>query len=424
MCQKEYRMHTARILAKSGLKQAQIAAQLGVSDRMVRKYLKEDYLPKERKARQSLLDPFKCTISSVLEEDHFYNIEVLADRLRAMGYQGGMTILRDYAAAIRTDLITRAVMRFETEPGRQAQVDWKECGRWTIDGQERKVYAFVMLLGYSRRAYVRFTTSMKSPVLLACHSKAFAWFDGVPAEILYDNMKTAWLADGSGWRVQPALLSYASQVGFAPRRCQVRRPQTKGKVERFIGYLGNHFLPVARDAGLSSLDDLNAAVMDWLAKVDQETLRDFFETRAERFECEKNHLRPWVPEAAPDIRARYDLQVSREGLVTFESNRYSVPAALIGKTVLLRHDPLGRTATLYDGPRELYGLTLLPAGGHGRLVRTQDADDLRARWDRENRRLTRSPASAPPVTDTPPARSDIDVQTRHPSSYEQLLEGA
>jgi len=417
-------MHTARILAQSGLKQAQIAAQLGVSDRMVRKYLKEDYRPKERKPRVSLLDPFKDTIASVLQDDHFYNIEVLADRLRAMGYQGGMTILRDHAAVIRTDLITKAVRRFETEPGRQAQVDWKECGRWTLDNQEQKIYAFVMLMGYSRKAYVRFTTSMKSPVLLACHSKAFEWFNGVPAEILYDNMKTAWIADGDGWRVQPALLSYASQVGFAPKRCQVRRPQTKGKVERFIGYLGNHFLPQARNTGHSSLNDLNNAVMDWLEKVDQETLRDFFETRAERFECEKIHLRPWLPEAAPDIRASHDLQVSREGTVTFETNRYSVPASLIGKMVLLRHDPLGRAATIYHGAKDLYTLTLLSPSGHGRLVRRQDADDLRARWERENKRLKQDNGATSPSRDTPHAQADIDVQTRHPGSYEQLLEGA
>lgn len=417
-------MHTARILAQSGLKQAQIAAQLGVSDRMVRKYLKEDYRPKERKTRQSLLDPFKDTIASVLEDDHFYNIEVLAERLRAMGYQGGMTILRDHAAAIRSDLITKAVKRFETEPGRQAQVDWKECGYWTLEDQERKIYAFVMLLGYSRKAYVRFTTSMKSPVLLACHSKAFEWFNGVPAEILYDNMKTAWLADGGGWRVQPALLSYAAQVGFAPKRCQVRRPQTKGKVERFIGYLGNHFLPQARAKGLSILDDLNDAVLDWLAKVDQETLREFFETRADRFESERIHLRPWVPEAAPDIRASHDLQVSREGTVTFETNRYSVPAALIGKLVLLRHDPLGRAATIYQGGKELYSLTLLPPGGHGRLIRRQDADDLRARWERENKRLVKDLVSTTSSKEAPHSKADIDVQTRHPASYEQLLEGA
>jgi len=417
-------MHVARILANNGHKQTEIAQQLGVSDRMVRKYLRPEYQPKARKARPSQLDPFKTIIDSVIEENPFYNITVLAERLRKQGYQGGMSILRDYAAIIRTANITKAVYRFETEPGRQAQVDWKECGKWLIDGEERKVYAFVMLLGYSRKPFVHFTTAMTSSVLLAAHSKAFGYFQGVPSEILYDNMKTAWLADGEGWKVNPKLLEYAGQIGFKPLRCQVRRPQTKGKVERFIGYLGNHFLPEARDAGLANLDDLNAAVMGWLAKVDQEELREFCETRSERFEKERACLQPWMPEAAPDIRASQDLLVSREGTVTYETNRYSVPAELIGKMVCLRHDPLGRLADIYFDGKELYRLTLLPAGSRGRLVRPLDADSLRARWERENRRLAVKAKATVLPEEPPSAIAIVEVETRHPACFDRMLEGA
>lgn len=424
MCQKECRMHLARILANSGHKQTEIAQQLGVSERMVRKYLRPDYQAKARKARPSQLDPFKSIIGSVLEENPFFNIVVLAERLRMQGYQGGMSILRDYAATVRTACITKAVLRFETEPGRQAQVDWKECGRWLIDGEERKVYAFVMLLGYSRKPFVLFTIAMTSPVLLAAHSKAFEYFQGVPAEILYDNMKTAWLADGEGWKVNSKLLEYAGQVGFKPLRCQVRRPQTKGKVERFIGYLGNHFLPMVRAAGVSNLDDLNAAVIDWLAKVDQEELREFCETRGDRFEKERACLRPWITEAAPDTRARQDLLVTREGTVTFETNRYSVPADLIGKMVCLRHDPLGRAAVIYHEGKELYRLTLLPAGGRGCLIRTQDAEGLRSRWERENQRLRVTGKAVPHPSEPPHVHVVVEVDTRHPECYDQLLEGA
>ncbi|GAB1483262.1 hypothetical protein MASR2M78_20780 [Treponema sp.] len=337
--------------------------------------------------------------------------------------QGGMSILREYAAKVRKSLVTKAVRRFETEPGRQAQVDWKECGRWVIDGVERKVYAFVLLLGYSRRAYVQFTTSMKSPVLLACHSKAFSWLGGVPAEILYDNMKTAWLADGGGWHVQPKLLAYAGHIGFNPLRCQVRRPQTKGKVERFIGYLGNHFLPLAREASCQSLDKLNNAVMGWLTTVDQAVLREFWETRSERFEQEKACLRPWIPEAAPDIRASYDLHVSREGTVTFETNIYSVPADLIGTLVCLRHDPLGCSATLSVGGQELYSFDLLPPDQRKRLIRPEDADSLRQRWERENHRSL--PISIPEKEGiTEHTKHEVIVQIQHPSRYDEFLEGA
>jgi transposase len=90
--------------------------------------------------------------------------------------------------------------------------------------------------------------------------EAFRYFGGITREILSDNMKTAWLNRGGLWEANPALLEFASSCGFMPKRCQVRRPQTKGKVERFIGYLGNHFLPLARGMDILGLDDLNGAV--------------------------------------------------------------------------------------------------------------------------------------------------------------------
>lgn len=185
-------MHYARILAEDGHSQREIATRLGVSDRMVRKYLKPDFGQTTPKQQTSLLDPFKSTIKMIIEESPFFNLVVLYQRLQKQGYQGGMTILRVYAATIRNEVLTKAVLRFESELGRQAQVDWKECGTWLLDGQAHKVYAFVMLLGYSRKPFVLFTTSMTSPVLLAAHNQAFSYFNGVPAEILYDN--------GNGWQ--------------------------------------------------------------------------------------------------------------------------------------------------------------------------------------------------------------------------------
>jgi len=166
---------------------------LGVSDRMVRYYLKPKPAAQPRK-EHSLLDPFRDYITAKLEETPGCNLVVLRKDLASQGYAGGMTILRVFGKQIRDDVVKRAVIRFETFPGQQAQVDWKEVGLWDIDGVPRKVYAFVMLLGYSRRAYVHFTRDMKSPTLPACHVEAFTYFGGVVHEILYDNMKTAWLS--------------------------------------------------------------------------------------------------------------------------------------------------------------------------------------------------------------------------------------
>ena len=240
MFQKDYQMYTARIMAMNGHSQKFIAQQLGVTDRTIRNYLNPEYGSHSKKKRSSILAAYYPIIDEKLGENPYFNLVCLNERLQNSGYQGGMTILRDYARTIRKDLITKAVLRFETEPGRQAQVDWKECGKWLIDGVEQKLYAFVMLLGYSRKPFVLFTLDMTLPT---AHVMAFNWFGAVPHKILYDNMKTAWINKGGVWCANPKLLELASLCGFEPKRCRVRRPQTKGKVERFIGYLAHNFLP-------------------------------------------------------------------------------------------------------------------------------------------------------------------------------------
>lgn len=222
---RKVRMHQAEVLRNAGHKQQEIAEILGVSDRMVRYYLNPQPQP-EPEPKHRLLDPYKEYITAKLDHTPHYNLMVLRKELQKLGYTGGMTILRGFAKEVRDEAVKRAVIRFETMPAQQAQVDWKEAGTWNIDGVPRKVYAFVMLLGYSRRAYVRFTLDMKSPTLLACHLEAFKYFGGITREILYDNMKTAWLNRGGTWEVQSALFAFAAQCGFEPKRCQVRRPQT------------------------------------------------------------------------------------------------------------------------------------------------------------------------------------------------------
>lgn len=407
-------MHQAIILAESGHKQCAIAERLGVSPRMVRYYLADKGVVKEPHPRPSKLDPFKPFAESLLQEDPFYNLTVLFERLQLQGYRGKLSILRAWANVIRRGLILKAAIRFETEPGQQAQVDWKEAGVWNLDGVPTKVYAFVMLLGYSRRPFVWFTTSMKSPVLLACHVKAFEAFGGIPHEILYDNMKTAWLYDGENWVVNPKLLELASCIGFTPKRCQVRRPQTKGKVERFIQTLGNSFLSWAREEGLESLDALNEKVNFWLTGLGSKPLRDFLETRDERFAAEVGNLIPYRPEAIPDLRELVVLTVSREGRVTFESNRYSVPARFLGLNLTLKLDRLTGRADLTDGYTVVRSLEISPKGGRQVKDRLSDRTELIKRWETEN---LPQPTAAPP-----PAVIDVPLlEIRHPGYYDKIM---
>lgn len=423
MCQKEVNMHLARILVRDGHTQEEIARRLGVTDRTVRNYLNRAKNARARKQRVSKLENYYAIIDDALKDNPFTNLVVLFERLQRSGYTGGLTILRDYARRERKRLISRAVRRFETEPGCQAQVDWKECGRWVIDGRERKLYAFVMLLGYSRKPFVLFTTEMTLPTLLAAHLSAFAWFDAVPREILYDNMKTAWNYSNHTWNVNPGLLELASACGFTPRRCQVRRPQTKGKVERFIGYLAHNFLVREQVLSLGSMAELNEAVSQWLSGLDLKQVKGVRKTRIERFEEEKPFMHPWIPSAAPDVCLRKELMVSREGTIRYETNRYSLDASLIGQMVTLKVDTLTRQAKVFHDGALQRSFPLLPKGDHACDIRKEDRESLMARWLRENRstgdRNNHQQETKQDDRSDHPDR-DIEVEIRHPEVFDRL----
>lgn len=230
----------------------------------MRNYLNNPATPRKIPKRKSLLDAFKPFIKSIIKDQPFYNCMILYDRLKRKGtkekYQFYVITSR---GGIRKEILREAVIRFKTELGRQAQVDWKEYRRNTGTGRKEKFYAFVITFGYSRKSCLLPTKSMKQSLFEACRVKAFEYFGGVPKEILYDNMKTAFVCDPEG-RFHPhkRLLSLANHYGFVPKRCQIRRPQTKGKVERTIGYLGGNYWTRVKDLDLT-VKELNETVLAW-----------------------------------------------------------------------------------------------------------------------------------------------------------------
>lgn len=405
-------MLEARLLQAKGLTQKEIAETIGKSERTVRYYLKQTPRPRKNPRRGSRVDPYKPMIDQILEENPSYNSEILFERLSKMGYTGKISVMKDYVALVRKKLTLQAVIRFETEPARQAQVDWKEFGKQIVDGVETKLYAFVMVLGYSRKVYVRFTTRMDQATLLACHILAFEYFGGVPHEILYDNMRTAFTWDQEGvFKPTLRLLALAIHYGFSPKRCRVRRPETKGKVERTIGYLGNNFWP-RMDGTRLSLEELNTDVMSWLSHIDVKPLSGFNESRLERFAREKPLLKS-LPATEFDARREIPLGVNRESMITYETNRYSVPPEFIGQLLTLKVDPLSHDAEIF-GPRgSLRRFSLKPAGARERVFFPEDHELVRRRWDHDRRiiALRRIPRRRHTLT------NQVDVEVRSPAAY-------
>jgi transposase len=413
---KEHIMLEARILQREGKKQVEIAEILGVCERTVRNHLKAMPAAREKPKRGSKVDIFKTIIDAILDANPSYNGELIFEKLQKLGYGGKISVMKDYVASVRRTLQLQAVMRFETEPGFQAQVDWKEFGKQIVDGRATKLYAFVMVLGYSRKAFVLFTTRMDSATLLACHALAFAYFGGVPHEILYDNMKTAFQPDAEGvWRPTKKLLALAVHYGFSPQRCRIRRPETKGKVERTIGYLDNNFWP-RMDAETLSLAGLNDQVRGWLAMVDAKRLSGFEESRGERFAREQAMLQ--TPSLLPfDARRDIPVLVNRESLIRHETNSYSVPPELIGRMLTLKVHPFESSAEVLGPEGSIRRFPLSPDGAKVTHFFPEDREAIRKRWDADRARMAR-------VRKPRPARIRMlqpEVEVRPTSSYEALF---
>jgi hypothetical protein len=257
---------------------------------------------------------------------------------------------------------------------------------------------------------------MDQATLLACHVLAFIYFGGVPREILYDNMRTAFQPDQEGnWRPTKRLAALAVHYDFVPKRCRVRRPETKGKVERTIGYLDRNFWP-RMDGEPLSLSLLNERVQEWLEAICDKRLDDLGESRADRFGREAPSLKP-LPEGRFDVRHVVPVVVSRESTIRYETNRYSVPPEHIGATALLYVHPLSRLAELVVGERSVRSFPLARPGSRSSVSFDEDRAALAKRWNDDRTRLAiaRVPRKRRP-------RTLVEVAVRSPSSYEAFAE--
>lgn len=237
-------------------------------------------------------------------------------------------------------------MRFETEPGQQVQFDWAHFGQIFHEGRWRKLYGFLMTLGYSRAIYLEFTVSMDIEHFLQGQINAFRYFGGVPEEVLVDNLKSAVLwREGTkvGWN--PRYLDFAAHYGFIPSACWPYRPQTKGKVEKTVGYVRGNFW-----AGIhfTDLADLNEQARVWIDEVANRRLHQT--TRAipfERLVEERRHLTPIEAVAPYDPSYISQRKVTHDCLISYQGVRYSVPHSYVGKTVTVREPVEGGVLRIY-----------------------------------------------------------------------------
>lgn len=296
-----------QILKKHGNSIRSIAKALGLSRNTVRKFLREERQPPKygpRKKTPSKLDPYKDYILNRIKQAEPYSIPatVLLTEIQDIGYKGKITILRDFLQANKKPA-KGSIIRFETLPGLQAQVDWTTL--------RKGLYAFVMILGFSRLAYVEFVEDTQVDQLLKCHENAFEYFGGICHNLLYDNMKTVVIQrDKYGYGkhgFQKTFWDFAKHWGFIPRLCRPYRAQTKGKVERFIGYMKHNFYyPLITKEDDMELASLNFEVKKWLSHIAAKRfLKERQATPEQLFAKETSHLLPLASTYQPKKTESY-----------------------------------------------------------------------------------------------------------------------
>ncbi len=331
-----------RQLYRQGVSITEIRRMTGLSRDTIRKCLSEkpegspQYGP--RSARASKLDPFKEYLEK-RRQAGVWNAVVLLRELRSRGYTGGYTLVKEYLEPLRESARVVAVRRFETGPGQQAQFDWGELGRLEHGGETRKLYCFVMTLGYSRAMFADVATHQRLETLLRLHEQAFCALGGVCEEILYDWMKTVALGRDDRGEIlwNKGFADFAGYWGYQPRLCREYRPQTKGKIENGVGYLKKNFLPEVIGWETGTEAEVRGALYGWVdtvanLRVHGTTYRRVDEAWAE----ERGHLTPIGGRPAYPYLPMTLRKVSRDAYVSYCASRYSAPWELAGRNVQVR----------------------------------------------------------------------------------------
>ncbi len=317
---------------KKGLSYAEIARKHHIDPRTAKKYAESPEKPVYTltEPKPSKLDPYKHLIDMWLEEAPYSAVRIL-EKLQEQGCDCKYTIVRQYVATKKSDLNEKATVRFETVPGLQGQVDWGFFENYTVyeNGEYKKLYCFLMILGYSRMRYIEFVTDMSTTTLIQCHINAFRYFGGYPEEILYDNMKQVVvkrMMKQSDSELNKQFEDFAGFYGFKPVLCRPYRGQTKGKVERTVRYVRENFM-----VGIQyhSLSDLNGQAKRWCDKINAKIHGTTNVPPVSRLAQE--NLMPLKREYIIDkINLR---RVEKDCLISYAGNKYSVPAEYVGKDV-------------------------------------------------------------------------------------------
>lgn len=333
----ESQAEVIRQMHRDGMAKKAIARGLELDIKTVRRAIREPWGEQRRVRTGHKLEQFADWIRSRAPEVG-WNAAVLYRELREAGYEGSYPVVSRFVRPLRPAVAAvEPVVRFETDPGKQAQVDWGMLGVW-IGEQRVSVHIFTMILGYSRRIFAYGYLHERIGHLLEAHERAFEHFGGRTETILYDNPRTiVTRKDEASGHVEwnRTFQDRMDFYGVEPRLCRYYRAQTKGKVESGVKYVKHNGLAGKRFA---SLEALNEWLVTWSRGYADERIHGTtHEKPRERFERSERAAMIPVERRAPSVSERSETRaIDSDGTVVVDTNRYPVPYEWMPAIVTIR----------------------------------------------------------------------------------------
>lgn len=320
------------------LNKSELARRLGCNRRTIDKYINETTTVPNKREYTSVLDDYKAII---IDKVDTYGSHAMAvyKFIQKRGYTGKYGIVAKYVREYKKMQTQIATIRFETTPGLQAQVDWKEELKMiNCHGEIFNVNIFLMVLGYSRKKYLKLTVDRMQKTLFSCLIDAFSNFQGIPQELLFDNMSTVVDKNNSTFKsiaINKTFKYFADDAGFNTVTCRPYRPQTKGKVES-LARLVDRLTPY--NGEFETFEDLEKITSDFMLDVNEEVSQATNEVPNARFEREKEYLKPLPPIDCllSYISVEKEYKVSTESMVRYKGQKYSVSTKYIGENLTIK----------------------------------------------------------------------------------------
>ena len=324
---------------KNLINKSEIARRFGCSYNTVDKYMNN--IPKQSTTRNytSKLDEFKGIIIDKVD-NYGANGRGIFNFIKERGYTGSYGTVIKFIKEYKQEEQKKATIRFETSPGLQAQVDWKEDFKVVNkNGEIFVVNIFLMILGFSRFKYIELTLDKTQDTLFECILHACNSFGGVPHEMLFDNMATVVDRTASTFRsvvINSKFYQFAKDVGFSVHTCKPYRPQTKGKIECVAKLMDR--LKVYNEE-FETIEELDKIVNNLMQEINNENI-NLIEKPVDKLKEEQKYLLslPALEVVSPYFAKNKGYKVSKESMITYKKHKYSVPIRFIGEYLTVKEN--------------------------------------------------------------------------------------